>query len=131
MDYFCSETIEIWSLVGTVVTILKIAIPLIIIVLAIIDLGKAAISSKDDEVSKAFKTLLRRIIAGVVIFFIPTLVNLAFGLIDNFSEENGDYNICSACVAGGSCTVADGFCSSEDGKDTTQCETDSKYYNSK
>lgn len=129
MEYFCSQTIEIWSLVGTVVTILKIGVPLIIIVLAVIDLGKAAISSKDDEMSKAFKTLLRRIIAGVVIFFIPTIVNLVFGMIDGFTDETGeggiDYSVCSACVAGSDCFVHSGFCSSN--PDHEYCSDSSEY----
>ncbi len=127
MEYFCSETIQIWSLVGTVVTILKIGIPLIIIVMAIIDLGKAAVSSKPEDVTKAFGTLVKRLIAGLVIFFIPTIVNLVFGLIDDF-DEGTDYGICSACVAGADCYVKDGFCGSgNEGEDTEQCDTGSKY----
>lgn len=125
MEYFCSSTIQIWSLVGTVVTILKIGIPLIIIVIAIIDLGKAAVSSKPEDVTKAFGSLVKRLIAGIVIFFIPTIVNLVFSLVDNFSEGT-DYMICSTCVAGGDCYVKSGYCTTE-GTDTEQCATGSDY----
>lgn len=97
---FCTETAEIWQLVGRIVTILKIVIPLIIVLLAIFDLGKAAVSSDEKEMKGAFSTLLRRIIAGVVIFFIPTLITLAFTLIGDFSEDiETDYRVCSECVS--------------------------------
>lgn len=105
MNYFCSDTIDIWKLVGSIVTMLKIIIPAVIVVLAIVDLGKAAVSSKEDEMKKAFSTLIRRLIAGAVIFFIPTIVNLAFGLIESFNSDidtGTDYSVCTACIAGDS-----------------------------
>ncbi len=116
MSTFCADTIEIWKLVGSVVTILKIAIPIIIIVMAIVDLGKAAVSNDDKEMNNAFKKLLRRVIAGVVIFFIPTIVNLAFNLVGEFSSAENDYGVCSACVAGGDCYIASGCSTNEDGQ---------------
>lgn len=132
MEYFCSSTIEVWDLVGTVLTFLKIGIPLIIVILAVIDLGKAAISSKDDEMKKAFTTLLRRVVAGLIIFFIPTIVDLLFNLVSGFGEATAetDYNVCTACISGGDCYVADGYCSSE-GVDslTSGCSSDDTYYN--
>lgn len=107
---FCNDTSEIWQVVGNVVTMLKIAIPLIIIVLAIIDLGKAAISSKDDEMKTAFKTLVRRFIAGAVIFFVPTIVTVVFSLVGEFNDSTkADYTICASCISspnGDTCTAA-------------------------
>jgi recombinational DNA repair protein RecR len=40
-----------------------------------------------------------RVIAGVAIFFVPTLVGLIFKLIGAFGEVKGQYDICSACIA--------------------------------
>lgn len=94
---FCMESMKIWKFVGEIVTIIKICIPVLILVLGIIDLGKAVVSSQEKEVGKAAGQLLKRFLAGVIIFFIPTLVNLGMGLIDDASDLN--YKPCTECVA--------------------------------
>lgn len=94
---FCSQTKSIWVLIGKILSIFKIVIPLLIIVFGMIDLGKAVVASKDDEIKKAAKQLGMRILAGVVIFFVPTIVGFAFTLADGFNSE-GDYAVCEACI---------------------------------
>ena len=37
---FCADSLEIWNFVGKIVLVLKILIPVIIIILGIVDLGK-------------------------------------------------------------------------------------------
>ena len=49
-ETFCANTHEILGLVGWALTIFKIIIPLVIIALGLIDLGKAAVSSKPEEI---------------------------------------------------------------------------------
>ena len=96
---FCRETANIWQLVGFVVYILKIVIPLILIILGMLDLGKAVVSSDEKAINKAVGTLIKRFIAAVVVFFIPTIVNGLFaviGIIGGTSEN--DYNDCVECL---------------------------------
>ena len=93
---FCQDSAEIWQLVGNVITVLKIAIPVLIVLLAAIDLGKAVISSKEDEMKKATNSLIRRFIAGVLIFFLPTIVTVVFGLVDKGSTDGV---ICMDCIS--------------------------------
>ena len=52
------------NFVSTIVTIIKIVIPIILIVLGLLDLGKATIAQKDDEIKKAQMTFIKRIIGG-------------------------------------------------------------------
>jgi surface polysaccharide O-acyltransferase-like enzyme len=94
---FCKDTAEIWQVVGKILFIFKIVIPLLIIIFGMIDLGKAVVASKDDEIKKAAKQLLMRILAGIIIFFIPVIVSFAFTLADGFDSE-GDYSTCEACI---------------------------------
>jgi hypothetical protein len=94
---FCTKTKPIWVLVGRILGIFKIVIPLLVIIFGMIDLGKAVVASKDDEIKKAAKSLLFRALAGILIFFIPTIVGFCFTLADGFNAD-GDYSICEQCI---------------------------------
>ena len=63
-----------------------------------IDFFKAVVGSKDDEIKKSMKSLLYRVIAGVIIFLIPTLVSVVFSLIDSWVDIKGEFNACQKCV---------------------------------
>lgn len=97
---FCASTAPILSLVGWALTIFKIAIPLIIVVIGLIDLGKAAVSSKPEEIKKSVGSLLWRLIGGIAIFFIPTIIMAIFGLINNYNTTAGkiDSEVCYTCI---------------------------------
>lgn len=101
---FCSDTANIWNLLGEIVTVFKIVIPLLLIVLGMVDLGKAVVSSDDKAISKAVGSLIKRFIAAVVMFFIPTIVSAIFNALDLMNgAETDDYNVCVQCVTGGEC----------------------------
>lgn len=100
------------NFVSTIVTIIKIVIPIILIVLGLIDLGKATIAQKDDEIKKAQMTFVKRIIAAVLVFFVVAIVQLVFGLLNRSGSDNGNaVNSCIDCFINGSCT--------DEGVDTT------------
>ena len=96
---FCYKSATIWQIVGKIIFMIKIIVPILIIVLASIDLGKATISSDDKAISKAGKTLLRRIVTGIIIFFIPLLIKVLFNMIAGFNEDiKNDYENCVVCL---------------------------------
>ncbi len=97
---FCASTANIWQIVGYALLVFKIVIPIILIVFGMMDLGKAVVGSKDDDIKKAVKQLAMRAIAAVVIFFIPTLVSMILGLVSNFQSSGArdDFNVCRACI---------------------------------
>ena len=97
---FCAASADIWQVVGWILLVFKIVIPIILIVLDMIDLGKAVVTSKDDEIKKAVKSLAMRGIAAIIIFFIPTIIGLIMGLVGNFSSSGAeaDYNVCKKCI---------------------------------
>lgn len=97
---FCTDTANIWQTLGYILMVFKIVIPILLIVFGMIDLGKAVIASKDDEIKKATKSLLMRAIAAIIIFFIPTLIGVIMGLISSFSTQvQSDFDTCRACVS--------------------------------
>lgn len=105
---FCKQTANIWQLVGYVLLIFKIAIPILLIIFGMIDLGKAVIASKEDEIKKATSSLIRRAIAAVIIFLLPTIISYVMTLIAGFNDKaQTDYKICQKCItAPGKCSEA-------------------------
>lgn len=96
---FCTETANILQFVGWILTLVKVAIPVIIIALGIFDLGKAVVSSKEDEIKTSAKRLLWRAIAGVAIFFLPSLILWLFGTVPEYANGgSGDFTTCRECI---------------------------------
>lgn len=100
---FCRNAHEVLGIIGWILTIIKIAIPLVIIALGLIDLAKAAISSKPEEIKKSATGLIWRFVGGVAIFFIPTIVMIIFGFVSGFgtaTEQMGkdNWNVCYKCI---------------------------------
>ena len=97
---FCYESKDVWQLVGKVLLVFKIVIPLLLIIFGMIDLGQAVIGSDEKDIQKATKKLLRRAIAAVVIFFIPTIVGALMGLVGQFGNDKkaSGYDICKDCL---------------------------------
>lgn len=95
---YCGKLKEPLKFIGNIVLIVKILIPIIIIGFGMIDFFKAIVGSKDDEIKKSSRSLIFRCVAGVVIFFIPTIVSLIFSLVDSFANIEGEFNACQKCV---------------------------------
>ena len=96
---FCKQSADIWQVVGYLLLVFKIVIPVILIIFGMIDLGKAVVSGKDEEIKKNMKSLMIRAIAAVAIFFIPTIVGIVIGLVSSFDDEGkADYDICRQCI---------------------------------
>ena len=97
---FCAKTATIWQIVGWVFLIIKILVPILLIIFGIIDMAKSVMSSKPEEVTKSAKSLAFRAIAGVAIFFIPTIVAVLMGIVSSFteSEASDDYLTCQSCI---------------------------------
>lgn len=96
---FCADSINIWKFLGSIVNILKIVIPVIIILLGTLDLGKAVMAGKEDDIKKAQSILIKRIIYGVAIFFVTTIVQVVFGLVAGAGEDADTSNKCFQCVS--------------------------------
>ena len=96
-DPFCGHSANIWKFVGNIMLVFKIVIPLLLIILGMVDLGKAVVGSKEDDIKKATTALMKRAIAGVVIFFIPTLIAVIFRIVPGANAE--DWKICGDCIS--------------------------------
>ena len=73
------------SLLQDIFVMIKIAVPCLVFVLCIVDFSKAVIAQDEKTMKEAQNHAIKRIIIGVVIFFIPTLINILLDLAGNIS----------------------------------------------
>ena len=87
-------------ILGYAVLAAKWIVPLIIIVLGMVDFGQAVISDDEKAISKAAYSLLRRFIAGIAVFFVPTIILAFLNLIQvtGSIEETTRFNACTKCI---------------------------------
>lgn len=96
---FCTQTSQIIGFAGWVLTVVKIAIPFIIIILGVMDLGKAVVASKDDEIKTATKRLIWRAVAGIAIFLMPTIIVWLFRTVQDFNDAyDQGFGTCETCL---------------------------------
>lgn len=67
--------------------IIQIGIPILLIIMGSIDLGKAVLSSDDKEIKGATGKLIKRAIAAVAVFFVTTIVTLLMGMFAKTDVE--------------------------------------------
>lgn len=95
----CSNTnLEpLWNVIGTVINIIWIGVPILLIILGSIDLGKAVISNDEKEVEKAKKSLIHRIIYAVLVFCVVWIVQIVMDTISKIGIEGTDTTSWSKC----------------------------------
>lgn len=76
---------------------IKIMVPIVIIVLGILDFAKASMASKEQDMKEYQNKFIRRLIAGVAVFFILTIVNFAFSQT-KLDDSNG-FLRCLSCLS--------------------------------
>ena len=87
-----------FKMVHVFISIAKVLIPIIIIVKLIIDLSRAVIASKDDEIKKVWNKAPKMLIAALIVFVIPILINYLFDTLVKYQETASDFAGCSTCL---------------------------------
>lgn len=95
--YFLAQSIcemeslnPLWNVIGFIVKAIWIGIPILLIVFGMIDLGKAVIASKEDEVKKATKAFGKRFIYAVAVFLVVWLVGFVLSTVSSVANEGGN-----------------------------------------
>ena len=68
--------------------LVQLGIPIVLIILGTIDLGKAVIASDEKEVKAAQSRLIKRFIYAALVFFIVTLVSVLMNMVAQGGEGN-------------------------------------------
>ena len=56
------------------------------------------VAGKDDELKKSLRIFALRCIAGIAIFFLPTIISFVFSLVSSWASLKGDFNQCQKYV---------------------------------
>ena len=65
------------DIVSLIVTLIKIGVPILLIVFGMLDLGKAVMAQKEDEIKKSQQT-----------FFVVVIVQTVFNLVGGSGKKN-------------------------------------------
>lgn len=77
----CMGLAPIITMIKYVFKIVQFGVPIILILYGTIDLGKAVIASDEKEVKAAQSRLIKRVIYGVLVFFIVLLISLVMNIV--------------------------------------------------
>lgn len=80
-------------LITLVINLIKIGVPILLIIFGMLDLGKAVMAQKEDEIKKGQQTFIKRLTAAVVVFLVVFIVQIAINLV-----SGGGDNKTWACV---------------------------------
>ena len=71
-----------------IMPLIQLGIPIVLILMGTIDLGKAVIASDDKEIKAATGRLIKRVLYAVVIFFMVSIVSLVVNLITTAQNDD-------------------------------------------
>lgn len=80
-------------MINEIMGYVRIIVPILLIVLGMIDLARAVVAGKEDVMKQAQLTFVKRVIAGVCVFFSPLLINIIMWLAEIVWEGLG-YSAC-------------------------------------
>lgn len=89
-------------LISFFVNFLKILAPILLIILSIITLLKALAASNEDQIKKAQKSLISKIIAAVMVFFVVSIVQFVIMKVAD-SGETDAMSKCLSCFLNNDC----------------------------
>lgn len=82
-DNVCSDAtvLQVMGIVRLIMNVICIVIPIVLIIIGSFDLFKAVTAAKEDKIKESQKILIKRIIAAVIVFLVPTIVTVLMNLI--------------------------------------------------
>lgn|SRR5574344_42690 len=90
---------QLASIIALVYNLIKIGVPIILIINGMLDLGKAVIAQKDEEITKGKKTFMSRLIAAAIVFLVFVIVQLVVSLV-NTPDKDGNIWTCVKALLG-------------------------------
>lgn len=89
--------------VSTIINIMKVVIPILVVFFGLLDLGKAVMSQKEDDIKKNQGLLIKRLIVAVLVFFVVSLVQFLVSLVGGTDNEVNPFWDCFDCFVNNKC----------------------------
>lgn len=97
------DVLRALKIVAEAVNIIKVLIPVVIILTGISSVVKAVMAD-DAAIKKSINSLIVKFFVGATIFFIPTIINAIYTMIDtNGLFKNNKYSVCFKCAFYNNC----------------------------
>ena len=80
--------VTVFRIINILVDILKIAIPLIMIVMGSMDFAKSSMSGNQDEIKKSLTSLFYRFVAAALVFFLPIIMKTFVNIVSPTTDQN-------------------------------------------
>lgn len=88
------------AITSLVVTLIKIAVPIILIIFGMLDLMKAVMTNDEKEMKGAQTKLLKRVIYAVSVFLVVSIVQIVFATLSQNTESDIiDGNTIQGCIS--------------------------------
>lgn len=94
---------QVPSLFSMFVNLLKIATPIVLVVIGVISLLKSLTASKEDELKKAQQSLIKKAIAAAMVFFVISIVQFVILKVADTAEQ-GNVSSCLSCFLNNDCS---------------------------
>lgn len=84
----CGQLAPIMRVLAYLIKLFKIAIPIVLIAMVVIDFSKAVVASDEKKMNEAKNNSIKRIVYALVIFLVPTIVSLLFKTLGNSLDNS-------------------------------------------
>ena len=113
----CSQTEALKAVIiilKFILNVVRILVPIALIVLGSIDIGKAVIAGDEKKIKEAQKPFVKRIVAAVIVFLIPWIVDIIMSIAG--TKEYND------CWSNSNASVSTIQCYLDQDKEPSECQ---------
>ncbi len=80
----------LFNLVSTIITGIKIVVPILLIIWGMLDFAKSVVAKKEEDIKKYQKAFVSRLISALVVFLIVFIVQLAVNIISGVEDTTNE-----------------------------------------
>lgn len=96
----CDDTnvVRVMRLIGYILIAVKILVPIGLILFGTINFAKAMIANDESTIKKVTVSFAFKLIAAIIIFVLPTIINFIMSFIDGETTGDKKYETCRVCI---------------------------------
>lgn len=94
---------KIPEIISMLILVMQIVVPILLVIFGSIDLAKGVMSQKEDEIKKGQQAFIKRIVVGLLVFFIVALVKLLISVVGNNAANKKNIVSCIDCFVNNTC----------------------------